>query len=137
MQFRYLAGLLRKSMVLFLYKLLIMLIFVFHLDSKSEVSKMKNELEAFRDQIQYKRTDLPELYSKIGAFKESVQANQKATELSSNRIKYTQLANEKFFIPAGKLLMESFDILKNFKIESGDTYKLVLQEDKKVKIRLI
>ena len=94
---------------------------------------MKNELEAFRDQIQYKRTDLPELYSKIGAFKESVLATQKASELSSNRIKYTELANEKFFMPAAKLLMESFDILKKFKIESGDTYKLVLQEDKKVK----
>ena len=93
---------------------------------------MKNELEAFRDQIQYKRTDLPELYSKIGAFKESVLATQKASELSSNRIKYTELASEKFFIPAAKLLMDSFDILKKFKIESGDTYKLVLQEDKKV-----
>jgi hypothetical protein len=104
------------------------------LDSKNEVSKMKNELEAFRDQIQYKRTDLPELYSKIGAFKESVQANQKAAELSSNRIKYTELSNEKFFIPAAKLLMESFDILKRFKIESDETYKLVLQEDKKVKV---
>ena len=93
---------------------------------------MKNDLESFRDQIQYKRTDLPELYSKIGAFKESVQATQKAAELSSNRIKYTELANEKFFIPASKLIMDSFDILKKFKIESADTYKLVLLEDKKV-----
>ena len=93
---------------------------------------MKNELEAFRDQIQYNRTDLPELYSKIGAFKESAQASQKGSELSSNRLKYTELSNEKFFIPAGKLLMESFDILKRFKIEAAETYKLVLQEDKKV-----
>ena len=104
----------------------------FALDSKSEISKMKNELEAFRDQIQYKRADLPELYSKIGVFKESVQANQKATELSENRIKYTELSNEKFFIPATKLLNESFEVLKTYKIDSLDTYKLVLQEDKKV-----
>lgn len=95
---------------------------------------MKNELEAFRDQIQYKRTDLPELYSKIGAFKESVQAGQKTSELSANRIKYTDLSNENFFIPAAKLLMENFEILKKFKIESGETYKLVIQEDKKVKV---
>lgn len=93
---------------------------------------MKNELEAFRDQIQYKRADLPELYSKIGVFKESVEATQKASELSANRIKYTELSNEKFFIPAANLLNESLNILKVFKIESLETYKLVLQEDKKV-----
>ena len=95
---------------------------------------MKNELEAFRDQIQYKRTDLPELYSKIGAFKETVQAGQKTSELSANRIKYTDLSTEKFFIPAAKLLMENFEILKKFKIESGETHKLVIQEDKKVSV---
>lgn len=117
--------------LLFMSKLILKMNFA--LDSKSEISKMKNELEAFRDQIQYKRADLPELYSKIGVFKESVQANQKATELSENRIKYTELSNEKFFIPATKLLNESFEVLKTYKIDSLDTYKLVLQEDKKVK----
>lgn len=101
-------------------------------DSKSEVSRMKNELEAFRDQIQYKRADLPELYSKIGAFKDSAMASRKAVELASSRNKYLELAEQKFFIPAAKLLVQCLAILDEFKIEAAEAHRQVIQDDKKV-----
>lgn len=101
-------------------------------DSKCEVSRMKKELEAFRDQIQYKRTDLPELYSKIEGFKQSATATQKLAELTANRSKYLEMTAGKFFIPATKLLMESLDILSQFKIDSADAFKIIIEEDRKV-----
>lgn len=102
-------------------------------DSKAEVSRMKEELEAFRDQIQYKRTDLPEIYSKIEDFKEAATAQQKLSELTANRSKYMEMSAGKFFIPAAKLLMESLSILAQFKIESADAFKVIVQEDRKVR----
>lgn len=99
--------------------------------SKTELSKMKAELEAFRDQIQYKRSDLPELYSKIGAYKDSVRAMQKTIELSANRARYLELSAAKFFIPAAKLMQASLEIVETIKIESSDMYKAMLFEDKK------
>lgn len=101
-------------------------------DSKSEIARMKDELEAFRDQIQYKRTDLPELYSKIEIFKESATASQKLAELTMNRSKYMEMSAGKFFIPASKLLMDSLAILTQFNIDSADAFKVIVQEDRKV-----
>ena len=101
-------------------------------DSKSEVARMKEELEAFRDQIQYNRTDLPEIYSKIEDFKQSATATQKLAELTTNRLKYLEMSAGKFYIPAAKLLMESLNILSLFKIDSADAFKVIVQEDRKV-----
>jgi exocyst complex component 4 len=130
MQYPYLAALLGQLTVMTRMHYIPRLTFPFK-GSQSEISKMKAELEAFRDQIQYKRSDLPELYSKIGAYKDSVIAAQKTLELSSHRAKYLELANTKFFVPAANLVQAALDITTRYKIDSADTYKAVVLEDKK------
>lgn len=58
----------------------------------------------FRDQIQYKRTDLPELWAKIEQFKLKISALTTLAEMKRLRGEANELTKKRFFVPAARVL---------------------------------
>lgn len=48
--------------------------------SKDIVGKVKKDVEEFRDQIQYKRTELPEIWAKVQQYKDTIAVTGKLYE---------------------------------------------------------
>jgi hypothetical protein len=67
-------------------------------------SDIKAGLEEFRDQIQYKRTDLPDLWAKIEKYKLRIAAMESVAQMKVLRKKALDLAGKHFFVPAAKIL---------------------------------
>ena len=65
------------------------------------------DAESIREQVQYKRNELPEVWGKVQHYKNAMAASEKLEKLQRGQEASLDLANRKFFVPAARSLMDS------------------------------